>query len=331
MKTCTSNRGRQPGRSFFQRGMSLLELMIALALGVFIAAGAINVYLGSRQSARIIEAQLSMQEAARFGFHFLAGTVRQAGYLSFGVLAGKRSAALDAPGLLQMMYSAEQVSSHPFTGTPWLPDPPFAHAAVVAGEDNFSPGNSSVVVMPETDMVAVRLMGDAEPGRPEIQDCEGVAVSPGSIATIVFFIGQDRQLYCKVNNRRAAPLVAGIENMQVLYGLSSDNVSNNASNNASNKASNNASKKANYNAGPGYPGAVSQLRGYYSASEIDDNDWKHVVAVQIGLLASSGLQVLGDQEQTVKLLDESVISFNDGRVRKVFVQTVSIRGRGSIF
>jgi len=284
-----------------QHGMSLLELMIALALGVFIAAGSLNVYMASRQSAMVIEAQLTMQEAARFGFHFLAGAIRQAGYLTVGSLSGNSGAARDVISLMQMAQSREQGSSNPFTKSPWRPEPPFFSSAIVAGEDNYSPRNTSVVAMPGTDMLAVRLMGDAEPGRPEILDCEGVVVNPDSIAMILFFVGEDRQLYCKVNNRRAVPLVAGIENMQVRYGLTGD-------------------------ATQGPAGSGYHLLGYYSASEINDDEWYRVVSVQIGLLASSGMQVLGKQEKKVTLLDESELSFDDGRARQVFVQTVAIRG-----
>lgn len=62
-------------------GMSLIELMIALVLGMTLAAGVIQIYVGSTTTERSQEARLRMQEGGRFGLNFLSQEIRMAGYL----------------------------------------------------------------------------------------------------------------------------------------------------------------------------------------------------------------------------------------------------------
>lgn len=62
-------------------GLSLVELLIAMALGLTLAAGVGQVYVGNNQTQRDQEAHLRMQENGRFAMHFLAREVRMAGYM----------------------------------------------------------------------------------------------------------------------------------------------------------------------------------------------------------------------------------------------------------
>ncbi|MFT6093774.1 MAG: type IV pilus assembly protein PilW, partial [Pseudohongiellaceae bacterium] len=55
-----------------QAGMSLIELLIALVLGMTLAAGVIQIYVGSTTTERSQEARLRMQEGGRFGINFLS-------------------------------------------------------------------------------------------------------------------------------------------------------------------------------------------------------------------------------------------------------------------
>ncbi len=62
-------------------GLSLIELLIAMVLGLTLAAGVIQIYVGSTTVERDQEARLRMQENARFALNFLASELRMAGYL----------------------------------------------------------------------------------------------------------------------------------------------------------------------------------------------------------------------------------------------------------
>lgn len=62
------------------RGLTLVELMIALLLGLLLTAGIIHVFIGTQQTNRTQEAMSSVQETGRFALDILARDVRQAGY-----------------------------------------------------------------------------------------------------------------------------------------------------------------------------------------------------------------------------------------------------------
>lgn len=61
------------------RGFSLIELMIALALGLFITGVAISIVVGNRQTFNIAENQARMMENARSAFALIARDIRAAG------------------------------------------------------------------------------------------------------------------------------------------------------------------------------------------------------------------------------------------------------------
>lgn len=64
-----------------QRGMTLLELMIAMTIGLFLIGGLLAVYVGTNQSYRVSQATSRLQENARFAFDVLAMDIRMAGYM----------------------------------------------------------------------------------------------------------------------------------------------------------------------------------------------------------------------------------------------------------
>ena len=67
-------------RARTQRGMTLIELMVALAIGSFLIAGAVTVYVQSRTTYRTNENVARMQENARFAMETMAPDIRMAGH-----------------------------------------------------------------------------------------------------------------------------------------------------------------------------------------------------------------------------------------------------------
>ncbi len=63
-----------------QRGFSLVEIMVALAVGLFLTAGVVQIFLGNKQSYRVAEGSARIQENARFAMEFIAIDARMAGY-----------------------------------------------------------------------------------------------------------------------------------------------------------------------------------------------------------------------------------------------------------
>jgi type IV pilus assembly protein PilW len=63
-----------------QHGLTLIELMIALLIGVFLTAGLIQIFISSKQSYRLQENISRLQENGRFAMDFLTKGIRMAGY-----------------------------------------------------------------------------------------------------------------------------------------------------------------------------------------------------------------------------------------------------------
>lgn len=64
----------------FGAGFSLVELMIALALGSMVTAGVVQLFVANSETHSLLIGQSRMQESARFGLDFIGRQVRQAGY-----------------------------------------------------------------------------------------------------------------------------------------------------------------------------------------------------------------------------------------------------------
>ncbi len=62
------------------RGMTLIELMVAMSIGLFLTWGAITVYLQSKNNYRAAEVMTRLQENARFALETLEPDVRLAGF-----------------------------------------------------------------------------------------------------------------------------------------------------------------------------------------------------------------------------------------------------------
>lgn len=63
-----------------QHGVSLVELMISIALGLFLLAGLTYLYVGSKASYGTQTAVSKVQETLRFAFEYLTYDIRMAGY-----------------------------------------------------------------------------------------------------------------------------------------------------------------------------------------------------------------------------------------------------------
>lgn len=63
-----------------QRGLTIVELMIGLLLGVLLLGGVLQIYLSSSQTYRSTEGLSRVQESGRFAIDFLTTDLRQAGY-----------------------------------------------------------------------------------------------------------------------------------------------------------------------------------------------------------------------------------------------------------
>ena len=75
-----SNQAKPPSPPDQQRGVTLVELLIATAIGLFLTAGIIALFSGTRQSYRTTEALSFLQENGRYALEYLARDLRKTGY-----------------------------------------------------------------------------------------------------------------------------------------------------------------------------------------------------------------------------------------------------------
>lgn len=77
---CVRSCKQIPVPAIRQSGLSLIELMIAMVLGLFIVLGVVTVYVSAARSGNVNEALARVQEAGRFGISFLSRDIRMAGF-----------------------------------------------------------------------------------------------------------------------------------------------------------------------------------------------------------------------------------------------------------
>jgi len=78
MKPCAHNANVLPRR---QRGVSLVEIMIAITVGLVLTAGVIQVFVSNKQAYRVQEGLARVQENGRFTLAFITRDVRGSGFL----------------------------------------------------------------------------------------------------------------------------------------------------------------------------------------------------------------------------------------------------------
>ncbi|MBS3963380.1 MAG: PilW family protein [Methylomonas sp.] len=124
-----------------QRGISLIELMIALLIGAFFLGGVLQIFANTKQTYRMQEALSRLQENGRHAMEFISRDVRMAGY--FGCLSGSFNPANIENALNDQANFAWNLSNP------------------VIGHDNVANTFALVnAVVPGTDVIATYRMSD---------------------------------------------------------------------------------------------------------------------------------------------------------------------------
>lgn len=200
-----------------QRGVTLVELMIALAIGLLIVLVVTSAYLSGIGTQRAQTDITRLEESARFSFDLIARAVRRAGY---------RDIFADNP---PMPFCADKRNTFASVGT-----------AVSATNDDATVdlgGGVSANVVNNSDTIRVRYYGEdspATPGTPDgvVLDCLGNAVARNTLVRDTIYVAADAAnngeptLFCNTDNPSANPknlaLIPGIESMQLLYADEND-------------------------------------------------------------------------------------------------------------
>ena len=222
-----------------QQGFTLVELMIAMMLGVFLLAGIIQTFIGSRQSYRLQENMSRLQENGRFAMHFIGQGIRMADY-------------------------------HKCHTTPSV-------STAISGNNDAGLNGSD-------DVTITKLTNDC--GATDVTETTKYLVQAGTTGAVP-------GLFRKIGTNPAQELVEGVENIQILYGVDTDE---------------------------------SKSPNYYVAAGTTGLDYSKVISVSVSLLMQSIDDNVTPNSITYTYNGSSVTP-TDKRKRQVFSSTIALRNR----
>lgn len=320
-------------------GFSLIELMVALAIGLIIATASFSAYLGASGASRAAEAQGRMNEDAQAALSVLTQQLRMAGsnpYQPGRTDASRRNPVYTPynPAIFVSVPPAFALSSFSVRGC----DGTFGNLTTTTRIDDLNcqggtnAGPNSIAVSYEADA----FNSVASPAKLPT-DCLGVElaqatatfpleVPPGPyayyVASNLFFIGTSKavrtpSLYCKGNGIAsiAQPLVENIEDLQLSYGVVNTATADDAV-------------------------GTAVVAGYLTASQVltqvdmaalanDAARWAKVITVRICVLARSEALVASDSASAQYLKCDGTLETAppDLRLRRAYYATVVLRNR----
>lgn len=269
-----------------QKGRTLIELMIAITIGLMITAGVIGIYGANRQTYRASADVQRMQAAGQLALDRLAYQLRMAGY--------------------------GQIDSTDF----WLVGNPsnFSGEALRVCSGGFddpsaaTPNCNNAPAQPDGLAVSYLVAGAAAVGSGEGRDCLGAAVTAANspiapqLATrnrfYVAASGGVPTLMCVGNDGVAAPLVPNVEDLQI-HLLVGDPFTR-----------------------------AERIVDPQDAAGWTPQQWGRVLGVElcVQVVSESGGLTTGTDAQAG--LDCRGNAYpNDGRLRRTFTQTVTLRNR----
>ncbi len=146
------------------RGFSLIELMLALALGVVITSGIVQLFVGNNQTYTTLQGQSRLIEGARYALDFVSESARAGGYFGCDPDLDKRYTTLNQDldntfemNLLQPISGFDYVGGGGTSMTDWMPS---AASLPRVGAATTTPvpanGLNFANIAPDSDILAVR-------------------------------------------------------------------------------------------------------------------------------------------------------------------------------
>lgn len=147
-----------------QQGLTLVELMIAMTIGLLLLGGIIAIMISSRQTYRVNEALSRMQDNARYAFQLMSRDIRMAGY--FGCVGSDVTPTnnLETPTSYLWDFSKAIQGYESTSASAWSPAPDSSVLSPLGGAD----------------IIVVRgVLGDGSSGPTKVVDQPG-GTPPGS-------------------------------------------------------------------------------------------------------------------------------------------------------
>lgn len=309
-----------------QQGLTLIELMIAMALGLFVVLAATGLLLSSKAGYTVQDQIAHIQETGRYATEIIARAARQAGHENWDDATFSSLSAIElSPAILGLDAATLKKTT-----------------AGIEHADAKGVVNGS-------DVLALRFFGD-ETAYTEgaILNCAGLAEAAPSGPDAdaergwsIFFVGKDAsgepELRCKYRTKsgwNADAIARGVESFQVLYGIDAD-------------ADGLPDRYASANAVDALDAQLS-LDGENAVVRAADlnrkTHWKKIRAIRIAMLIR-GTQAARDDalgarydlfgalysdahaanDKGVRIEEGALSAAARNRIRKVFEQTIQLR------
>lgn len=300
-----------------QQGLSLIELMISITLGMILIAAATSTLLDSQRSYKTSDNVNRAQETGRLAMDILVKHIRLGGYKPYYELGSNLAPALDPRAvnfeICTASSSGSTVACHSQDGTAAADGTTDSLAETAAFSDviaveydvpsaETSQTTNGTTTTVQTDTLCNGTTVTSTTGSPKLNDIL-ITVFSISAATAT---DNNNSLTCQVFNRETGAavgtsqrLISGVDAMKFLYGVKN------------------------------IDGQIS----YLNASALDKT--ADVQAVKIALLVSDGLDGVGGIESATRnynLLGTGQMSFDDSKKRYVYTTTVFLNNslKGSL-
>ncbi|MBS0002279.1 MAG: prepilin-type N-terminal cleavage/methylation domain-containing protein [Thioalkalivibrio sp.] len=148
-----------------QRAFSLVELMVAMTLGLLLIAGAVSLFLSVRQLQVEQERVATMKENLRFATDFMARDIRGAGLREGGVLDLAGALEPDDPDSeTQQVFTVRKAGMNCLGETgPWVASVYSVHDNQLRCGNDASPPQNQPLVSAVRSMSAVAVDAEGEP------------------------------------------------------------------------------------------------------------------------------------------------------------------------
>lgn len=172
------------------RGFSLVELLIALTIALFLIGGLVSLLQGTKRTSSNQMALSQLQNNERIALAMMTDVIQQAGYYPDTLTSTLQNAFPVAPSL------------------PAAPAPAFTQAGqFIAGQTAATANGDSITVRYQTDSTGT------------VYNCLGQSHDAASLPhAYTFSVNSSRQLVCSVDGNPPVPLVSNVQHLQILYG-----------------------------------------------------------------------------------------------------------------
>lgn len=314
-------------RHYRQHGLTMIELLIAMTLGLFVVLAATGLLLSSKAGYIVQDQTAHVQETGRYAMEVLSRAIRQAGHENWSEAEMPITAAAElSANVIGMDAMTLRKSTNGLD------------AADYKGAINGS------------DVLALRFFGDETgEGDGTVLNCAGLAVASPEIhegaeegrGWSIFFVADDAggepELRCKYRTKtgwNADGIARGVESFQVLYGVDANDDGL-------------PDRFVNADTVDALDGQLALTGDNAVARAVDRNrktHWKKIRSIQIAMLVR-GTQAARDDamkseyrlfgaayasghaghDDGTHLREQSIRQVERNRIRKVFSQTIQLR------